>query len=99
MAVAYVHAVAGEASRARRLLPELEAGGQEGFAESYYLAGLRSVLGDTEPALAWLARAERDRNPMLVFAGVDPAYDGLRGHPRFAALLERLGLPAPSTPP
>ena len=97
MAVAYVHAVAGETAEAERLLPALEADAEKGFAESYYVAGVRSVLGHREAALRWLARAERDRNPMLMFVGVDPAFDKLRDDAWFAGLLKRLGLsPGPT---
>lgn len=56
------------------------------------LAALRLELGDVEGALADLARAEVERDPALVSLAVDPAFDPLRGDPRFLALLARLGL-------
>jgi hypothetical protein len=49
-------------------------------------------MGDVEGALAWLDRAYAERNGPLVFLNVDPAFDSLRGDPRFQELRRRVGL-------
>ena len=53
-------------------------------------------LGDIEGAVAQLEAAEREPYcSFLPFIGVDPRLDGLREHPRFFALAERIGVPRP----
>jgi tetratricopeptide (TPR) repeat protein len=55
--------------------------------------------GDIDQAFAWLERAYQQRKPFLVHAAFSPLVDPLRGDPRFADLLRRMGAPgAPPTP-
>jgi hypothetical protein len=35
----------------------------------------------------------RERDSWLIYLNVEPAFDGLRGEPRFADLIKRVGLP------
>ena len=62
---------------------------------AYTFAMHYAVLGGIDEALDALERAEKERDGMLVYAGVDPVLDDLRERPRFRALVERLGIPAP----
>jgi tetratricopeptide (TPR) repeat protein len=55
-------------------------------------ANMNAALGDSERALEWLERAYADRDDELVWAAVEPWYAPLRGHARFKALLEKMGL-------
>ena len=48
--------------------------------------------GDTARAFQWLERAANRRVDQLAYAAVHPAFKDLRGDPRFAAVLERVGL-------
>jgi serine/threonine-protein kinase len=50
-------------------------------------------LGDTEQAFKYLEASFDDRSPGLVFLKVDPAWDKLRGDPRFAEAVKRVGIP------
>jgi hypothetical protein len=50
-------------------------------------------LGDTDRAFEWLQKAIEARDWQMGMLKVEPAFDGLRSDPRFAALLERVGLP------
>ena len=49
-------------------------------------------LGENERAFAWLDEAYKERSNMLPFVKVHPLFDPLRGDPRFADLLHRVGL-------
>ena len=56
-------------------------------------AAIHAALGDREAALADLERAYDERSTFLIYAGVWPPFDPLRGEPRFRALMQRMGLP------
>jgi tetratricopeptide (TPR) repeat protein len=56
------------------------------------IASIYASLGDTENALAWLDRALQQRASMLGFLAQNPAFDGLHGDARFAAIVDRVGL-------
>lgn len=62
----------------------------------FVLAHLYLGLGDAEKAIMYLqdefARPRGIRSFNLVYLGVDPRYDPLRTDPRFAAILQQMGL-------
>ena len=56
------------------------------FAENYIR------LGRKEEALDWQEKAVDNNEAGAMFLKVDPHYDALRDHSRYAALLGRIGL-------
>jgi len=58
---------------------------------SYSVATTCAAAGEKDQAFEWLERAFRERDPMLVAAGTDPAFDTLRTDTRFATLIKRMG--------
>ena len=52
-----------------------------------------AYLGETDRALSMLEQMLSDRNPNVIYIGVDPGYDPLRREPRFIQIIEELGLP------
>ena len=56
------------------------------------IASIYASLGDTENALVWLDRALQQRTSVLGFLAQNPTFDGLHGDPRFAALVDRVGI-------
>ena len=49
-------------------------------------------LSLTVNPLAWLDRALQQRTSMLGFLAQNPTFDGLHDDPRFAAIVDRVGL-------
>jgi serine/threonine-protein kinase len=58
-----------------------------------HLAYIYLALGDHPRALALFSQAVDDRDPTVVWLGVDPRVDALRHEPRFQELLRVVGLP------
>jgi hypothetical protein len=56
------------------------------------LAWSYAAVGDTDRTLAALEQAYAEHSGELVTLKVSPAYDFLRGEPRFDRLLDRVGL-------
>lgn len=83
---------AGEHERACAILSELDRRGETGGPGPYYVAEILAALGRADAALDKLYAAYRQRNPLMVFAGVSPGLDPLRGQKRFRELLMRLGI-------
>jgi hypothetical protein len=52
-----------------------------------------NAIGDTDRAIEWLQKGLEARDWQSALLKVEPAFDGLRSDARFAALLERVGLP------
>jgi hypothetical protein len=74
-----------------KVLEDLSKAGR-GFVSSYDLAIARLGIGDKAKAFELLNAALHERSPRVAFLGVDPRFDGLRGDPRFRALLRSIGL-------
>lgn len=85
-----VYALSGNATAARRILSEAGATASEPQGNGSAIAALYLALGDTAQALHWLeitAPGDIQAN----WLRVDPAFDSLRGNPRFTAVLARIG--------
>jgi len=64
------------------------------YVPATYLGILHAAAGDLQGAYGWLEKAFEERADGLIWLGVDPVVDPLRAHPRFAALLHRIGFSA-----
>ncbi len=91
---AYAHA--GRRTEALRLLDELKRRQQAGYVPSAAFVNAYLGLGDNEQTFFWLERAFKERSPILQYIKVHPFFDPLRGDPRFADLVRRVGLPETS---
>ena len=88
--LAYVYARSSSPAEARKILDRLKALPQP---PPYSVALIYAGLGSRDEAFAWLDRAYRERAFGLVNLELEPQLDSLHSDPRFAALLQRLGLP------
>jgi serine/threonine protein kinase/tetratricopeptide (TPR) repeat protein len=88
-----LYGAAGNTTEAQRILRELQQVRSSG--DSYLFPGdiafVLISLGRNEEALGWLERAVDERASRVLWLRVDPRVDPVRNHPRFRALLRRIG--------
>lgn len=89
----YTLAVAGRRDEAARILSELQDLESQKYVAPYFRVLIYTALGEREQALEWLEKAYEERSEWLVWLKVDPKLDSLRSDPRFADLVQRVGLP------
>jgi hypothetical protein len=64
-----------------------------GYYSAYILADLYVELGDKDQAFQWLNTAYAERETGMKGLRTDFLLDPLRGDPRFAELLDKVGVP------
>jgi len=67
------------------------------FVRTVSVAARFAQAGDRERSFAWLDRAYQSHTRDLVYLAVEPAFDPIRGDPRFAAMLKKIGLATSSS--
>lgn len=83
-------AALGRPDDAREILLALQS--DERYVRPEFLAAAYGALGDLDRAFEELERAFAARSAGLIYLHVDPSYEPLRGDPRYASLVERIGL-------
>ena len=91
-ALAGALAAAGRRSDAEALLEELASG--TAYVPSFDVAAARAALGQTDAAFEALERALAERSHWMTFVRFEPRLASLRGDPRFASVVARVGFPA-----
>jgi serine/threonine-protein kinase len=86
---------AGRRSAAARVLEELRERSRTGYVSPIQFAVVHDGLGEVEEGLAVLERGMADWGGAYVLPLASPAYDTLRGHPRFAEMLRSAGYVGP----
>lgn len=66
------------------------------YVSPVILATYHAELGEKEPALSQLEEGFRQHDFAVLMIATDPAFDFLRGEPRFQSLVQRIGLPVTS---
>jgi TolB-like protein/DNA-binding winged helix-turn-helix (wHTH) protein len=90
---AYVLAKAGRRREALAMLDDLRRISKPRDPAPIRIAMVHIGLGDADRAFEWLQKAVEARDWQMALLKVEPAFDGLRSDPRFAGLVERVGLP------
>jgi serine/threonine-protein kinase len=93
-AVGYGYAVAHQGTKVAKILDELKQRSGQTYVQPLNLGIIQIGLGNRNEAFDWLAKAFDDRSAGLVYLKVDPVFDPLKSDPRFADLLQRIGLPS-----
>jgi tetratricopeptide (TPR) repeat protein len=88
----HTYALSGERDKAKNVLGELGERSKQSYISPYLFAVVYVGLGDQDQAFAWLEKAFQDRSFLLIWLKVEPLFDSLRGDPRYADLLRRIGL-------
>ncbi len=91
-------AAAGRPSEARAIIAQMIEMSERRYVSPFYIAVTHAVLGDTEAALDWLEKAHENRDWWLVWMSVEHRLAGVRPHPRFKRLEERIGLSGADAP-
>lgn len=86
-----VYAAQGKRAEALRVIKELEA--MSGTSQAHWIAKIYSLLQETRLALRSLERG-LEMDAIGVFYPDEPVWDAIRGDPRFAHLLRRMGVTA-----
>ena len=88
----YVYAVSGRRREAQSILAEIESLWKRRYFSPVDVALVHAGLGNKNEAFAWLTKAFEARDPQLIWIRVEPELGSLHSDPRFAELLQRIGL-------
>ena len=86
------YALAGKTGRAHEILEELEGRAEREYVSPYHLAYVYTGLGDFEGAIDCLERAVAERSGAVYGLKGSFLFAALHQHPRFGALVGRMGL-------
>jgi TolB-like protein/Tfp pilus assembly protein PilF len=89
----HAHAVTGNRREAQAVLEELKELSKQMYVPAFYIAAIYTGLEEPYQAFQSLERAYEERSEHLVYLRVDPMFDALRSDPRYAHLMQRVGLP------
>ena len=92
--LAYALARNGQHEEAATIRIALEARANREYVSSTALATAWLGTSDTERALDWIERAHAERRGWVVYLGVNPIFDPVRGAPRFETLTRAMEMPA-----
>ena len=96
--MAYTLGRAGRAAEAQHALGELDGLNRTQPVSPDAFSWAYAGMGDKDKALFWLNRAYAQRSNAMTVLKVEPAYDFLRGDPRFQDLIHRVGLDKAESP-
>lgn len=88
----YAYAVAGMEAEARKLITEMVELSETRYVSAFWIAMIYTGLNEKDKAFEWLDKALAEHFALLAYLNVTPQLDPLRDDPRFADLLEKVGL-------
>ena len=89
----YAYAAAGRTADARVVLKELESRRHTQYVSSFGIALIHDALGEAHSALAALEQAYEDRAVEFGLMAQYPPFKAIASEPRYAAVMQRIGLP------
>jgi serine/threonine-protein kinase len=88
----YAYAAAGQRADAQKVLDQLNTRSTREYVSPFAVAQIYLGLGDRDRALESLQKAYKAHSPWILTVIVSKEFDSVRGDPRFAALVRKLGL-------
>lgn len=88
----FAHAVSGREGEAQKVIDRMNEEAARRYIPPTLWAQVYTGLRERDRAFEWLERGYEERDARLPFLNCDPAWDSLRSDPRFANLLQRIGL-------
>jgi TolB-like protein/DNA-binding winged helix-turn-helix (wHTH) protein/Tfp pilus assembly protein PilF len=89
----YNYALWGKRDEAIKMLDDLKELSKRRPVLAWDMAIIYTGLGEKDLAFKWLRQACEERHGMVVYLKFDPLFKSLRNDPRFADLLQYIGLP------
>lgn len=96
--LAFGYLQAGRREEARRIAAEVIQRYEREAGEAIIIAGAYVAAGEDEKALDWLERGAAERIGTMTYVTWPPWFDHLIPHPRYLAVLRKMGLPQTSEP-
>jgi TolB-like protein/Tfp pilus assembly protein PilF len=92
-AIGYVYGITGRKQEAEKMLDSLIRLSRSSYISPYVFALVYASVNDKENAFRWLNQAYADRANWLVWFKLDPRWRLLYDDKRYAALVDKIGLP------
>lgn len=92
-AIGYVYGITGRKKEAEKMLDSLITLSCSSYISPYVFALVYTSMNDKENAFRWLNQAYADRTNWLVWFKLDPRWRLLYDDKRYAALVDKIGLP------
>ena len=90
--LAHAYASSGRRDEALRILDQLKEIEKQQYVAAYNFVIVYAGLGDHDQAFQWLEKSYQDHASRMTILQVDPFLDPLRSDPRFADLVQKVGL-------
>jgi TolB-like protein/Tfp pilus assembly protein PilF len=86
------YAVSGKNAEALKVIDRLKKLLKQRYVSPFYMAIVYAGLRQKDQAFKWLEKAYQERSSLITYLKVEPTFESLHSDPRFADLLQRIGL-------
>lgn len=87
------YGIQGRVDETKKIFDEFTKLSHESYVSPYYFAILSVGLGNKDQAMDYLDKAYEERDGILIFLRIEPVASSVWPHPRFVALMKKMGFP------